>query len=100
MNILDCNFAVITLFGAKSEQDFIDNFFDFSPKFQPDGEDTLEKGKWALKKAFDEGEHVMEWMHQLRDGTPIPCEITLCPLDYGDTEAVGDLCAIYASIIL
>ena len=72
-----CNTASIKLFKAKTKKDFINSFFDYSPRYQSDGMLSTEKAKMLLTKAFNEGRCVSEWMHQLIDGTPLPTEITL-----------------------
>jgi signal transduction histidine kinase/CheY-like chemotaxis protein/HPt (histidine-containing phosphotransfer) domain-containing protein len=42
-----------------------------------------------LKKAFDDGGCVFEWMHQAPDGTPIPAELSLVRVAYEDGYAVA-----------
>jgi len=75
--IIDCNEAAVKLFKLKDKQEFQDRFFELSPKRQPNDELSSELGLQYVKKAFEEGAYVFEWIHQLLDGTPIPAEITL-----------------------
>jgi signal transduction histidine kinase len=42
-----------------------------------------------LKKAFEEGKYIFEWMAQMPDGTPIPSEITLVRTSYGDNYVIA-----------
>ena len=87
--IFDCNEENTRLFDLKDKNDIKDNFFRFSPEYQPDGRSTLEKAVECIKKAFDEGKYVVDWMHQQLDGTPIPSEITLVRVPYEDDYVVA-----------
>jgi PAS domain S-box-containing protein len=82
IKIFDCNDAAVKLFGAKNKQDYIDNFFTFSPEYQSDGQRSDEKAAMYLKKAFAEGRCALEWTHQLPDGTLMPTELIVTRLDY------------------
>ncbi len=74
---LACNEAAPRLFGLKNRQEYLDRFFELSPKFQPDYQSSEEKAAKYIRQAFDEGQCSFEWMHQDLQGNPIPCEITL-----------------------
>ena len=87
--VFDCNEANLRLFEVSARQEFTDRFFDLSPEFQPDGRNSRETGYILVKKAFEEGMLVFEWIHQKLDGTPIPCEVTLKRLKYGDGYVVA-----------
>jgi len=89
MNLFECNEESVRLFNMKDKQDYLDNFRSLSPEFQPDGSRSLEKTSLIIKKAFEEGKCVFEWMHQTQDGVPIPSEITLVRVAYGDDFAVA-----------
>jgi len=82
INIIDCNEAAISLYELKSKQEYIDRFYEFSPKYQLDGRLSKEKFKIYIKRAFAEGRCVFGWMHQMLDGTPIPTEVTLIRVKY------------------
>jgi CheY-like chemotaxis protein len=87
--IFECNAETIRLFQMNSKQEYFERFYDLSPKYQPDGSDSREKKMELLKKAFAEGKCVFEWMHRLPDGTPLPCEVTLVRLKYGEGYVVA-----------
>jgi signal transduction histidine kinase len=89
LNIFDCNKEAVKLFGLTDEQEFIDRFSELSPERQPDGTLSSEKAARQIQKAFQEGRQVFEWMHQLPDGTPLPSEITLVRVNYGEDIAVA-----------
>ena len=85
----DCNEETLKLFKLTGKQEFLGRFFDFSPEYQSDGQLSKEKIFTNLKKAFDGGKWVFEWLYQLPDGTPIPAEITLVRVNYDEGYAVA-----------
>ena len=95
MSIIDCNQEAVKMFEMLNKQDFIENFSKLSPKYQPDGVLSGEKGTRLVKKALDEGYSRFEWMHQKINGEPVPTEITCIRVKYRDsftiTEYIRDL---------
>jgi len=89
INIIECNEASVTLFNLKNKQEFMDRFFELSPERQSNGELSYVQAVRHIKKAYNEGKCVFEWMHQLLDGTPIPAEITLVRTSYGGNYVVA-----------
>ena len=89
MNVFRCNEGTVRLFGLDSRQEFIDNFYDFSPQYQPDGQLSAESAEKNIQKAFDDGVCVFEWMHRKKDGTQLPTETTLVRIAYDDGYAVA-----------
>ena len=87
--IIDCNEQVAKLFGVEDKQAYLERFFEFSPKYQPDGELSTEKAQRLVREAFDSGGIVLEWMHQMLDGTPVPTEIRLVRVKRGDEYIVN-----------
>ena len=87
--IFDCNTASVKLFGTETKEDFLNSFFSFSPEYQPDGMLSSQKAVMLIKKAFEEGRCVLEWMHQLSDGTLLPSEITLVRVEYENETVVA-----------
>ena len=77
LNILEVNRVVADLFELQDKQEYVDNFYDFSPEYQPDGRLSREKASELVKTANEMGSMTFGWMHQTRDGQPIPCEIVL-----------------------
>ena len=74
---LDCNQAAATLFDLPDKEAYLDHFFELSPEFQPGGRPSAELAQEYVSRAFHDGSHTFEWMHQKLDGTPVPCEISL-----------------------
>jgi len=76
-NIIATNRKAEAFFEIPDKQIYIDNFYEFSPKYQPDGELSQEKGDIMLAQAHKDGHANFTWLHQTRDGKPIPAEIYL-----------------------
>jgi diguanylate cyclase (GGDEF)-like protein len=76
-NVVDCNLEGIKLYGFQNKQEYIDNFFELSPEYQPDGSLSKEKAREQVKAALDKGRIVFEWTHRKLNGELIPAEITL-----------------------
>jgi len=89
MNLFDCNEETVRLFKAKDKQDYLNRFRDLSPEYQPYGALSVETAKKQIKKTFDEGKMVFEWMHRDTEGNPIPSEITLVRVAFEDDYAVA-----------
>jgi len=89
LEIFASNKETVRLFQVKDEKEFKERFFDLSPEYQPDGQRSREKANFLLNKAFEDGGGVYEWMHQTLDGTPIPSEITLVRVPFGDDYIVA-----------
>ncbi|MDR2731176.1 MAG: response regulator [Treponema sp.] len=89
LNILDCNERILNLFGMSSMREFIDRYDELSPEYQPDGKLSKVKKVEVIDKAFVEGYNHFEWMHQLPDGEPIPCEVTLIRVKQYDDFVVA-----------
>ena len=89
LNLFKCNDGSVRLFEVEDKSEFIEHFNDFSPVRQPDGRLSSDKITYVLQKAIDDGIFVVEWMHQKRDGTPIPTEVTLVRVAYGADYVVA-----------
>jgi signal transduction histidine kinase/CheY-like chemotaxis protein/HPt (histidine-containing phosphotransfer) domain-containing protein/HAMP domain-containing protein len=72
-----CNDETVRVYRTDDRKYFLDNFFNFSPEYQPCGILSKEKGYDYLKKGFDDGYFRFEWIHKRGDGEEFPCEITM-----------------------
>jgi PAS domain S-box-containing protein len=88
MTILDCNEAAVKLYGLRDKREFTEKFSELSPEYQPDGRRSEEMIPMLLKKAQDGQYCVFEWMHQMLDGTPMPSEVTLTQVKYGNEQLI------------
>jgi signal transduction histidine kinase/DNA-binding response OmpR family regulator len=95
LKLVDCNQEAVKMFDTKDKQEFIDNFFRFSPEYQPDGILSVQKGGDLVGQALREGYSRFEWMHQKENGEQIPAEITCVRVKYKNeftvTEYIRDL---------
>ena len=85
---LDCNQAAVKLFELRDKREYSEKFFQLSPEYQPCGKPSREKAISLVKKALEEGYCRFEWMHQMLNGEPIPCEVTLVRTKFGDDNIV------------
>jgi len=89
INFFECNEENLRLFKVKSKKEILENFMNFSPEIQPDGQRSIDLALSVQKKAFEEGRCVFECMHQASDGTPIPAEVTLVRIPYGGDYVIA-----------
>jgi PAS domain S-box-containing protein len=80
---VDCNQRALALYGCQNKEEFLSDFFSFSPEFQPDGSRSIEKAKELIHKALKTGKEVFKWEHRKADRTPLPTEITLIRVGWG-----------------
>jgi signal transduction histidine kinase/DNA-binding response OmpR family regulator len=87
---IDCNEVGVSMYGFKDKTEYIERFMnECSPQYQPDGQNSIEKIKLLVNKAFEEGYCVFDWMHKIpKDDTPLPAEITLVRAKYGEENVV------------
>ncbi|MDR2888676.1 MAG: response regulator [Lachnospiraceae bacterium] len=87
--LIDCNEAAVKLFHFRNKQEQIEGFSRCHPTYQPDGSASLEQCNDNIKRAFNEGRHVFEWMHQTTDRIPLPAEVTLVRVKYDNEYVVA-----------
>ncbi len=80
MNIM-CNAHIMEIFSVTDSEEFLDNFFEFSPEFQPNGKTSKEMSLINFELVLKEGKHTFHWMHLTPNGNRMPCEITLIKLE-------------------
>ncbi|MDR3076300.1 MAG: GAF domain-containing protein, partial [Synergistaceae bacterium] len=87
--VFDCNAEALKMLGVSDKEKYFENFFAYSPEFQPCGQSSFELGSSYVTAAFRDGRAVFEWMHQTGGGEPIPGEVTLVRVNLGDEEIVA-----------
>ena len=75
--LISANQQAVEMFELDSQAQYIEQFFDLSPKYQPCGTLSREKSLAYNTEAFEKGSIRFEWMHQTLSGKPIPTEVTL-----------------------
>ncbi len=84
-----CNKKVLEMFELSSKEDYLKNFFKFSPKYQPDGSLSKDMSAIHFELAKNVGRHKFKWMHQNLKGEEIPSEITLSKIKtFGNREYI------------
>lgn len=78
--IIDCNNAALALLRCSKEQILGLHPARLSPERQPDGRLSMEKCAEMDRIATERCRHRFEWTHRRFDGTEIPVEVTLTPV--------------------
>jgi signal transduction histidine kinase/ActR/RegA family two-component response regulator len=81
-NRIDCNEAVVRLYGASSKKRYMERMDDTFPKFQPNGRSSYDLSREIMKNAFSDGYARFEWMTRSFSGEPIPIEFTLVRVEH------------------
>lgn len=90
---VDCNQAAIEMMRATSKQQLLMvHPADLSPEFQPDGQSSREKTPVVINLAASKGSHRFEWRARRMDGTELPLEVLLTPIQAGDQPLMATVC--------
>ncbi len=74
----DCNPATLKIFGcSKKEQFYGKHPSDFSPLFQPNGQDSASLSSQITTAAMATGSYRFDWVHKRLDGSEFPAEVLL-----------------------
>ena len=84
--VLEVNQELLRLFELNTKQKYIDSFFDFSPRYQPDGRHSSEKMVKKARLALESGKVHFEWMYQTLDEKTIPCEVTIVRITHNEAN--------------
>ena len=83
------NEAAVRLFGYKSQRRILTTPpFDFSPKFQNDGQSSIEKARHVMSIVQKTGYYRFEWDYKRLNGEVHPADITLTSIPYRGDRAV------------
>lgn len=75
---LDCNEATLKLFACKTKNEIIGKkIIDFSPEFQPDGEESKNIPQKINQIVIDKGSYKFEYHHKTKNGRVFPSETIL-----------------------
>jgi len=78
-----CNDECVRLFAVDSKEEFKALFFSMlSPEYQPDGRRSAEGIIEIIDIVFAKGGYTCEWMHQTKNGEPLPTELTIVLVKY------------------
>ena len=79
---IDINEAGEKLFGLSYKAEFNERFNEFSPMFQPCGEESKTKAPRMFQIAHEQGYHKFDWIHCTKTGELVPCEVTIFKIEY------------------
>lgn len=89
---VDCNRRSLRLFGCRKKSEIIGRSpWDFSPERQPDGSLSRTGAMAGIDAALEGRTQRFSWMHSSRDGRLFDVEITLSPLEIGDTTYIQSI---------
>jgi PAS domain S-box-containing protein len=78
----DCNPATLKIFGCETREQFIGRHpSEFSPEYQPDGQDSVSLSARRIETALRKGSCFFEWQHKRLDGTEFPAEVLLSAME-------------------
>ncbi|MBI9039667.1 MAG: PAS domain S-box protein [Bacteroidales bacterium] len=84
-----CNNATIKMFGCIDKNDILDHSpWDFSPIYQPDGQDSKQKAMSLINAAISSKTRQFYWQHIKKDGTSFDAEVSLNKLSLNENKFV------------
>jgi len=90
---VDCNQAAIEMMRAGNKQQLLNTHpACLSPEFQPDGDTSRDKTNKVVQVALDKGTNRFEWVARRLDGTDLPIEVLLTPIQPGEHPLVATIC--------
>ena len=96
LTCIDCNNGAVELAEVKDKQEFIVRYhnYEFFPKYQPNGQDTIEVVRKYAQIAAEEGRHTFEVLYQTALGSPRPVLVTFVRIDYDNADGFILLSAV------
>ncbi|MDP1678329.1 MAG: PAS domain S-box protein [Bacteroidota bacterium] len=77
----NCNPSTVSILKYSSKEEFLNKKpWELSPERQPDGMLSSEKAQMMINKAIAEGYNRFEWIHTTSDGSDLPVEVMLTPI--------------------
>ena len=75
--VIDCNTTLVNIFKVADKRQVIENFFQFSPNYQPDGRSSEEAFAAYTGETTKKGHVRFEWTHLDIHGMPISCIVSI-----------------------
>jgi PAS domain S-box-containing protein len=88
-HIVNFNQEVLKIFDFPDEEHFYNIHSDLSPEYQPNGILSSEMASVYTRAVIEKGYSRFEWMHQKKNGEPLPVEITLVRVKYRDEYEIA-----------
>ncbi len=100
--LLETSLEAARLFEFENTEDYINNFYNIHPEYQPNGKKSLDYIQDLIATALHEGKLKTEWTHISNSGEKIPVQITcIRSLLQGETVLLAflkDMREYYAQI--
>lgn len=85
----DCNQSTVSVLSYSSKAELLNKApWELSPERQPDGLLSSEKAKAMIDKAISEGYNRFEWIHTKSDGSDLPVEVMLTPIQINGKQVL------------
>ncbi|MBT6149205.1 MAG: PAS domain S-box protein, partial [Gemmatimonadetes bacterium] len=87
--LIETNDAFVEMFGYGSREETIGLMpEDFAPPKQPDGTPSAEAAASVVEIGRRDGFHNFEFLHQKKDGTPVPAEVSMYAVSLSGAPAL------------
>ena len=85
----DCNPATLEMFGCSNRQQFYGRqTSEFSPPFQPNGQDSVSLSKQRIASAMQTGSCRFDWVYKRLDGSEFPAEVLLNAVEINGQKVI------------
>ncbi|MDX1284206.1 MAG: transporter substrate-binding domain-containing protein, partial [Draconibacterium sp.] len=85
----DLNTATTTILGYDNKEELLNiSPWQLSPKFQPDGKESVVKAREMMNIAHSKGSHQFEWDHIKKDKSILPVEVSLTAIPFKGKEVL------------
>ncbi len=75
---IECNDKTLEIFKIDSRSSILGLYlWDISPQYQPDGQETIKKGKFLIEETLKGIPQRFYWKHEMKDGSLIDAEVSL-----------------------
>jgi len=74
-NMVECNQEILRKLGINSKREYMQDFYKFSPTFQPDGSLSRKRVRDLVAETFAKGRLEFEWTHKDINGRLIPVKV-------------------------
>ncbi|MGB3263381.1 MAG: PAS domain S-box protein [Microcoleus sp.] len=85
----DCNIATLAIFGCANKKQFYGKKpSEFSPQFQPSGQDSCSLSAQKISTAMQTGSCRFDWVHKRLDGSEFPAEVLLNAMEINGRKVI------------
>lgn len=85
----DCNLATLAIFGCSSQEQFYGKKpSEFSPQFQPNGQDSCTLATQKISAAMQTGSCRFDWVHKRLDDSEFPAEVLLNAMEINGRKII------------